>query len=508
MTLTTDSEEIPVRIVGSSVFGIHPTISIERSYNLYITSSGDGEEQWLTNFPGYKAILEMFDIDLEGRGAFHSVRGGFLLVAVSASVFRIDLLSSVPILLGTISSSTGEVFMDENLSSQICLVDGQTAYIYNYQLAPATIAPAVFDSHATDFKPNYVSYQNTYFLFGNSLTTNSGSQWLVYEPNTGVSPYGLKWVTTRTLQTKPDFAKAVLRIPGKGNNVIVFGSTVAEIWNNIGGLSVYQRNSSINIDFGTQSVATIAANDEVIAWLGSNEQSMPAFMVMKGGAAQRISTDGIDNLLENVKHPNISSGFLFRQGGHNFYVLTFTDPEDNFTIMYDFTNNKFFDLTDWDFTAFPARKVVFYQNQNYFINYKDGKLYEIGLDLTTYQKLPSSTSGGLPVIYQIPRVRSTNTYRLPRPEKVKVNLFTFTLETGTTPNADTPATTPRIDLTISKNGGYTFSNVVSYIMKPTGKFQNQPRFINLGYAQQITYELRIWNSGRVVIKNGTMEIGN
>ena len=80
MTLTTDSEEIPVRIVGSSVFGIHPTISIERSYNLYITSSGDGEEQWLTNFPGYKAILEMFDIDLEGRGAFHSVRGGFLFL--------------------------------------------------------------------------------------------------------------------------------------------------------------------------------------------------------------------------------------------------------------------------------------------------------------------------------------------------------------------------------------------------------------------------------------------
>jgi len=66
---------------------------------------------------------------------------------------------------------------------------------------------------------------------------------------------------------------------------------------------------------------------------------------------------------------------------------------------------------------------------------------------------------------------------------------------------------PRVDLTISKNGGNSYSNVVSYELKATGNFHNQPRFINLGYAQQITYQLRFWGSGRKVVKNGTMEIG-
>ncbi len=67
---------------------------------------------------------------------------------------------------------------------------------------------------------------------------------------------------------------------------------------------------------------------------------------------------------------------------------------------------------------------------------------------------------------------------------------------------------PRVDLTISKNGGITFSNTVAYNLKATGQFKNQPRFINLGYAQQITFQLRFWGHGRFVVKNGTMEIGN
>jgi hypothetical protein len=542
MSLTNAIDEIPVRIVGSSVFGIYPTISVERTYNMYITSSGDGAEEWLVNFPGFAGVMEFFTDAVEGRGIFHSIRGGFILVVAAGAVFRINRFSETPTQIGTVGSTTGEVTFAENLSSQICFTAGGTAYIYNYVSAPSAIGLAVFNNVPVDtlFQPNYVTYQNTYFIFGNGLTTNNGSQWVVFQQDTGTGIYDLAWVQTLALQTKSDFAKAAVRIPGKGNNLLVFGSTVAEIWNNIGGLPVYQRNSSINIDFGTASVSTIAANDEVVAWLGINEQSTAALMAMKGGAASRISTDGLDNLLGLVNVPSSSTAFLFRQAGHDFYVLSFTDPSDNFTIMYDFTTGRIYDLTDWDFTAFPARQIVFFNNKSYFISFKDGKIYEIGINLTTYTFLPTASSSGLDVVYEIPCVRLTNTYRLPRPEKYKINIFTFVIESGTTPGAyekpscfgyilteDTDViiytedglpilveggycyiNKPRVDLTISKNGGYTFSNVVSYQLKATGKFQNQPRFINLGYAQQITYQMRFWGTGRKVVKNGMMEIGN
>lgn len=545
MALTTDTEEVPVRIVGSSVFGRYPSISVERTYNMFITSSGDGEEEWLANFPGYASILQLVSQGAEGRGAFHSVRGNFIIAVVAGNVFRINQFSEAATNIGSIGTTSGEVFFDENLSAQICFVDGQAAYIYNYDLDAGAISAAVYVNVPTDthFQPNYVTYQNTYFIFGNALTTVFGSQWVIFESgsdNTLPNAYKLNWVQTLAIQTKADFAKAVLRIPGRGNNILVLGSSVGEIWSNVGGLVIYQRNSTINIDYGTASVATIAANDEVVAWLGINEKSSPCLMVMQGGGASRISTDGLDYLLETVKVPSKSTAALYRQGGHLFYIITFFDPTDNFTIMYDFTTKRLYDLTDWDFTSFPLRQIVYFANKSYFLSFKDGAMYEISSDLTEYDTFANSGDTTVDKTYDIPRVRLTNNHRIPnRPEKYKIKMFTFIIESGTTDGAYNQqycfgyilteqthqiiytedglpilveggyCTTgkPRVDLTISKNGGIYFSNAVSYELKATGDYKNQPRFNNLGYAQQITFQLRFWGSGRIVVKNGTMEIG-
>src|SRR5690606_1873213 len=100
------------------------------------------------------------------------------------------------------------------------------------------------------------------------------------------------------------------------NNLLVLGSSVGEIWNQVGGAQVYQRNASINIDYGVASVSTIAASDDMVAWLGINEKSTPALMVMQGGQAKRISTDGIDELLSLVKHPDQSTAIFYRIAGH------------------------------------------------------------------------------------------------------------------------------------------------------------------------------------------------
>lgn len=542
MPLTTDSTEVPLQIVGSSVFGINETISVERTYNMYISTSGDGQEQVLVNFPGYASILALIDGGAEGRGIFRSIRGGFLIAVVAADVFRINNLSEVATQIGTISSTTGEVSFAENLSSQICFVDGTTAYIYNYASAPTAIGTAVYNSVPgdTQFSPNYVCYHNTYFIFGNALTTNFGSQWVIFQEHVGTGIYNLLWVQTLALQTKPDFAKAVIPIPGKANNILVFGSTVAEIWQNIGGLIVYQRNSAINIDFGAASVNTIAANDEVVAWLGINEQSKPALMAMRGGSAERISTDGIDYLLARVVEPQKSTAVLFRQAGHLFYILTFFGESDKFSIVYDFTVNKIYDITDWDFTAYPARQIVYFNDKTLFLSFKDGALYEINTNFYTYDTFANSAGVLVNKIYDMPCVRLSNTFRVPnRPEKFKVKLLTFPIEAGTTQDAflervctgyliteDTEqviytedgfpilaengycyTNIPRLDLTVTKNGGLTFSNTVSYIAKATGDFLAQPRFNNLGYAQQFGIQIRFWSSGRKVIRNGTIEIG-
>jgi hypothetical protein len=426
--------------------------------------------------------------------------------------------------------------MDENLSSQVILVDGtSTAYIYNYDPAVDIMAPAVRDGTAQTFIYNYVTYQNTYFIFGNGMTDNSGSQWYVYKsgfnPTTKANPFNITFVETLTLQTKPDFAKAAIRIPGHGNNLLVLGSIVAEIWTSVAGIQIYQRMSSINIDYGVASVSTIAASDDMVAWLGINEKSSPAIMVMAGGGAERISTDGIDYLLGLVKHPDQSTAMFYRQDGHVFYILTFFNPADNFSIMYDFTTAKFFDLTDWDFTYHPARQMAYFNNQIYFASIKQGSLMRIGTDIT-------SISTNAQNDYEIPRVRKCDTFRLPGSDRFIVNQFSFTIENGVEPGVDFSVECegfilgevsglimyseddepllleggscqfyqPRIDVTISKNGGETYSNAIPYYMHATGQYKNQPRFNQLGEANQFTVQMRFWGFGAVVVNNGFLEV--
>ncbi len=471
----------------------------------------------------------------EGRGLFHSTRGNFLLAVIGSNVYRIDPNLGFRFLL-SIGTTTSEVFMDENLSSQITIVDGSaTSYIYNY--TTDTIGAIVWDYGAsgTVFIPNYVTYQNTYFIFGNGDNTTSGSQWFVYKsgfnPTTLADPLKLTWVQTLTLQTKPDFAKAAIRIPSHGNNLLVFGTTVAEIWTNVAGLQIYQRQSSINIDYGIASEATIAASDDMVVWLGINEKSSAAIMVMSGGVATRISTDGIDYLLSHVDRPDKSTAMFYRQDGHVFYILTFYHETDNFSIMYDFTTQKFFDITDWDFTYHPARQMAFFNNEIFFVSLKQGSIMRISTDIT-------SISTDIQNDYEIPRIRKCDTYRLPGSDRFIVNQFSFTIENGVEQDVDfqyecegfilgessggiiyseddlpllveggsCQIYRPRIDVTCSKNGGHTYGNAIPYYMHATGHYKNQPRFNKLGEANQFTIQMRFWGFGAVVAANGMLEV--
>ncbi len=254
-------------------------------------------------------------------------------------------------------------------------------------------------------------------------------------------------------------------------------------------------------------------------------------MVMMGGQAQRLSTDGIDYQLSLVQHPEDSTAMFYRQDGHVFYILTFFNQIDNFSIMYDFTTEKFFDITDWDFTYHPARQMVYFGNQIYFVSLKQGSLMRISTNLT-------SISPNVQTEYEIPRIRKCDTFRLPGSDRFIVNQFSFTIENGVEQDVDfqyecqghilgevsskymyseddlpllleggsCQIYRPRIDVTISKNGGYTYGNANIYYMHATGNYQNQPRFNKLGQANQFTIQMRFWGFGAVVCSQGVLEV--
>lgn len=534
------AREQPVAVVGSSSFGRYQKISSAKTYNMFIS------DEWLINTAGYQKILEILPQG-QGRGFFVSTRGNLIVAVINSFVYSIST-NFVVTPIGNLNTQFGEVTIDENLNSQICIVDGLNAWIYNYVSGPFITLQTISGT----LIPNYVEYINTYFMFGNANLSTNGAAWYIYEFST---PTTITQVLNGqfALQSKPDFALAVVRLPGQSSNVLVFGKTVTEVWTNVGGIPKFRKNSTINIDYGVASVSTIARSDTYVAWLGVNENNSPVIMVYTGQGATALSTDGIDYQLSQIQFPAQSTAMMYRQDGHLFYQLTFFNPADNLTILYDFNTQKFFNLTDFNVDYHPAREYILFQGDIYFISLKNGSIYQSSTDFTTYNENVQAAAIQDPTLnLEIPRTRIIETYRSENSEQFRVNSFEFTMEQGNdinvTPisllgNEDLLITEdqflppddiiitevgipigdedsgagiglgdlpipyrPRVDMTISRDGGITWSNTVKRDLNPIGVRQNIINWENMGSCNSITIKLRFWGTSRFVVYNGMMQI--
>lgn len=475
-------KQIPVEIVGSSVFGRYNKINDQKTYNMF---ESDG---WLVNYAGYRQIGQP-TTGGEGRAIFHSTRNEFMIAVVGAAVFKITAaLGFVPI--GVLETAVGEVTIDENLSGQICIVDGAFAYIYH-------IPTNTFTKQTLNFAPNYVTYHASAFLLASAPSTTNPQLWYAFIRDTDSTikenPVGGQFA----IQTKPDKAIAVTRIPSGGNNVLVFGNSVAEIWTKVGGADNYRRVSSVNIDYGCASVHTIAANDKYVFWLAINELSQPVIMFSDGKSFQDVSTSGIDYLLSTIQHPNESTAFFYKQDGNLFYHLTFYNPEDNLSLFYHVEQGKFYNATDECMNYHIARQIVNFNNRVFFVSLNDSYLYEMSTRFVDYNS------------EYIPRLRICNTIRQPDSSRFRVGEFGFWIEQGFDRDYKFDTQTnniPRVDLSFSKNGGESYSNNVGVDLNVSGKYKNRVTVHRLGAANEFTMQLRFWGMQRFVVNNGYVEV--
>ncbi len=535
MTINTPgARQVPVNVVGSSTFGRYQKISSEKTFNMYIS------DNWLVNFPGYKRVYELLPAG-EGRGIFRSIRGDFLLVVVNSAVYRLDEDLGA-ILIGNLATNASPVFIDENLNNQICIVDGVNAYIYNHSLPPNLTTQVL----GAPLIPNYVTYHNTFFLFGNGDRTGNGASWFAYS---FASPTTIALTSTLALQTKPDYAIAVLRIPSQSANVLVFGTSVCEIHTQVGGQLNYRRVNTINVDFGCLSVDTIDSTDQYVAWLGVNENSAPVIMIYSGQGAVQISTDGIDYQLGNIKFPNQSSAMFTKIDGHLFYQLTFYNEVDNITFLYDFNTQKFFNLSDQHLNYHPARDYAYFQQKIYMISLNNASIYEVSTDITVIDENIAGNPIDPNQIFEMQRIRVCENIQQDDSDKFIVNYLAVTIEQGQDPlftglslqiinpiiteslfvppeeqiitewgfdivdedswlggQAYIPPYQPRVDLSISLDGGITWSATVGRVLNPVGYRKNILNWNKLGGCNSITLKFRFWGMSRFVVNNGVLEI--
>lgn len=489
-------KNIPLDIVGSSTFGRDPKILASRTFNM-ITA-----DNWFIDYGGYENVSSV-NPDGTGRGIFTSVRANKLIVVMGNSVYSVSVYNieennkrqySIQF-VGQIDTFYGDVFLDENNANQIAICDQNAIYIYNYVLS--TFIKATLP---LGFIPGYVTFQDGFFI----APDRNSSLWILSAANDGLNWFwGAAGAPVEgSIQTKPDLGVAALRVPGRGNLLYVFGQTVTEPWTDIGApIFPYQKSSSINFDYGLVNSATLAASDEIVAWLGQNEKSGPVIMYTMGNEVHQISTDGYNYKFEQLNFPEKSSAFFVKLSGHLIYQLTFYDPSDNFSLIYDFTSGKFYDVTDENMNFHIARRVAFFQDEYYFVSFNDGNLYQMRADLTTFNY-------GIRE-YEIPRIRVCSNIRLPNQFRFAVNNVTFTLEQGNDADAVfdyDPNYNPRIAMSISKDGGYRFSSYSSRPVYRTARRINRLNWWNVCSANDFIPQFRFWGRGPWKATDGIVSI--
>lgn len=494
-------QDMPLDIAGSSTFGRDPKILASRTFNMILS------DDWLVDYAGYEFISTLNPNGV-GRGNFASVVANALVTVVYNTVYIItivgqdaqgnDLFNYQPV--GNVTSFYGDVFIDENNVDQIAICDQFYLYIYNIstnKFIKANTPPGVI--------VGYVTYQDGRFI----IPDTSSASWYLSQVGDGTNwfwgPNGE--AVSGAIQTKPDFAQATVRFPGHGNLLLVMGKTVTELWTDVGGSQFpYQRSSTINFDYGCLNPATIAISDKVVTWLGANEKSGPVIMYSTGADINQISTDGINYKLALLNHPEKSTGFFLKLAGHLIYQLTFYDPSDNYSVIYDFNTQKFFDVTDEEQNYHIARRVAFFNNDYFFVSLNDGNLYRMRPDLTYYDY--GHFQDNSPRTYDIPRIRVCSNVRMPNQFRFVVNNLTFTLEQDEDSfnlMQEFPYQ-PRIGCSVSRNGGINYSSYVDKAIYTYGHRMNRLNWWQLGSANDFVPQFRFWGKGPWRCTNGLVGI--
>lgn len=483
------SETIPLKMVGGNLFGRYNKISVEETFNMIVS---DG---FLVPYAGYKDVITLGENSI-GRGLHSSTIGQIMVAVIGSNVYSIDAgLTATPV--GSLYTFSGDVYIAENNNFEICMTDGVFVYVYDYNNNTFSSSNPLESGHFDFFgtSPGYISFQNGRLIIAcidnqtwQLSAFNNAKSW----PNTAQ--------TVGSLQSKPCTIQAAVPVPGGGNNLLLFGTNVAESWQDLGlALFPYQRNSSFNIDYGCLNAASIASLENTIVWLSYNEQSGPAVTFTQGGPIQNISTDGIDFKLAELTNPTNCTGFLFRQDGHLLYQFTF--PDDNLSYAYDFNSKLFFTVTDENLNFHIARQVVFFNNQYYFVSLSGGNVYQFGTQFTT-------ADYGDGDIKQLPRIRVCPPLRLASQRYFICKSLGFTIENGL-PNRINDAGTSYsecVDLSISRDGGASFGNSIRLDMNPTGRRRSRFIYQRLGIANDATFQLRFNGFQRFVVTDGEVEV--
>jgi len=427
--------------------------SIERLVNMYLEQNPQGAKGPVTLYgtPGLVSFATPGSGPIRGMQFMNP-----LLYVVSGSELYTVSTSGTTNLVGEIGD-TGQVFMTENGSHVAILTRGR-AYAVN--------ATSIIELPESGL--NGAAYQDGYGIF-----TQQGTQqfWIT----------GLDDMTTiggTDFSSADTLSDTMVGCISDHRELWLFKERSIEVWYNSGAAAFpFTRASSGIIERGCLSGGSIAKDDNSVFWLGDDGAVYQA----AGYTPRRISTPAIELLIGNTMDASTTSSWTYRQEGHVFYVLAFSD----LTLVYDITTGLWHERRSDGLDRWRVNSYAFAFDKHLVGDYETGEIYELDLDTFTEDGETIHREATAPTLH----ANGTRAYMYE---------FYVDMDNGVGLN-DGQGSDPTLLLDWSEDGGETYENVVEASAGKIGKYHHRATWTRLGGFRQRSVRLRITDPVKIAI---------
>lgn len=371
---------------------------------------------------------------------------------------------------------------------QICVVDNGYGYVYSISGDTFT---EITNAYFTAAAPNYITFQDGYGIFNQPGTP----QWWLTLPNDFSVVQALDLATAST--TNEDIAAIV----SCRQQLYIFTSVGVEIWFNSGAADFpFERKNTSYITQGTAAPFSIVTLDNTIFYLTRSEQGSGFVVKIEGDSNPAVvSTPAINQMIQKIDTISDAIGFSYQDNGHLFYVLTF--PTGDQTFVYDLSQDAWHERKSTLVNdpgsgtrqgRFRGNCFAFLGNNRLVGDFQNGKIYVQDSDVYT-------ENGNL--IY---RERTTG-HLWDDLKRLTLRSITLDFQMGVG-NVTGSYTDPKINLYISKDGGYTYGNSHIASLGGQGQYKKRVRFNRLGMSRDFVGKITCSDPVNVVLLGASAEV--
>jgi Phage stabilisation protein len=426
----------------------------------------------------------------EVRG-LHTMSGEQILIAVSGNkVYQVNR-SMVATQIGTLTTSTGQVSISDNITNAdgliAYIVDGPNRYTWvvstnTFTTLPSTDGPWQ-GANVVDVIDNYNIYNepNSQNWACTDLSSQYSTQAL-YGSSDGSSDLLVTLITDR-------------------RQVYLLGEVTTEVWTDVGNVIAgittfpFQRVPGTFSQSGIGARFSLARFADSFVCVCKDTRGDSTIEMMQGYAWVKISTHAVEQSLTN-EITSDAFAYTYQIEGHEMYVCTFPSIGDGLTWVYDGSTKSWHKWLYWDsanaiYKRHRSNCGAYFNNMYIVGDYENGKLYSI--ENAVY------TDDGA-TIRRLRRAKHLTTDL----QRQYFEEFQIQFQPGVGLNVG-QGQDPQAMLRWSNDGGSTWSNEHWVTIGKIGNYLNRAIWRRLGWARDRIFEVVLTDPIKAVIVSANLK---